>query len=381
MDKERSKTALVLAGGGIMGAAYEIGCLCALDRLFAPGFSTRRFDTYIGISAGSVIATLIANRIDAGGLFRTITRNERTVFNWRRKDIYRFDWWSGLRALAGLPRNLYRVYRHYRNSGWEFRLGDLPHLLQEQFPSGIFSLDPMQSYLCTSFRDEGLCDDFAQLNCELFIPAYDLDTGKRVIFGSPGHMDHHICQAITASCAIPFFFQPYRIGSKAYLDGSYGLGTHLDVAIESGARLIVLVNPRVPFLNDQETTCLPSMSYGKCSQIDELGILFTWEQAQRIESRVKMAQALEYYRQKHPEVDIVLFEPGTDEAMLFFQGPMSISARTQVMHYGYHLTLASLRDNYPQLQEIFDRHGIPTMARHLNKGLPEEVLTQPASQR
>jgi predicted acylesterase/phospholipase RssA len=68
MNEQRSKTAMVLAGGGIMGAAYEIGCLTALDRLFRSGFSTRRFDTYIGISAGSVIASLVANRIQPGGL-------------------------------------------------------------------------------------------------------------------------------------------------------------------------------------------------------------------------------------------------------------------------------------------------------------------------
>ena len=100
MTDQRSKTAMILAGGGIMGAAYEIGCLAALDRLFVPGFSTRRFDTYIGISAGSVIATLVANRIDPGGLFKTIARNEMTVFNWRRRDIYRFDWWAMLRSLG-----------------------------------------------------------------------------------------------------------------------------------------------------------------------------------------------------------------------------------------------------------------------------------------
>jgi predicted acylesterase/phospholipase RssA len=92
MARRRSKTALVLTGGGIMGAAYEIGCLTALDRLFAPGFSSRRFDIYIGISAGSVIATLIANRIQPEGLFKTISRNKSTVFNWQRRDIYRPDW-------------------------------------------------------------------------------------------------------------------------------------------------------------------------------------------------------------------------------------------------------------------------------------------------
>jgi NTE family protein len=39
----KSKSALVLAGGGMTGAAYEIGALTALDRLFAPEFSSSRF--------------------------------------------------------------------------------------------------------------------------------------------------------------------------------------------------------------------------------------------------------------------------------------------------------------------------------------------------
>lgn len=371
MTDQRSKTALVLAGGGIMGAAYEIGCLAALDRLFSPGFSSRRFDTYIGISAGSVIATLMANRIDPGGLFRTIARNERTVFNWRRRDIYRFDWWEVVRSLGCLPRNLLRIRHHYRKNKWEFRLGDLPHLLHEQFPAGLFSLNPLQSYLCSSFHNEGICDNFSRLGCELFIPAYDLDSGERVIFGTEEHQDLHICQAITASSAIPFFFQPHRIGEKAYIDGSTGRVTHIDIAIENGARLIVLVNPRAPFRNDQEITCLPSLSYGRCSQIDELGILFTWEQAKRIESHGKLVLALDYYRQRNPEVDILLFEPGHDEALLFFQGPMSITARNQVMNYGYQLTISEMKNNYQELARIFARHGIQTTENNLDKAPPE----------
>lgn len=373
MTDQRSKTAMVLAGGGIMGAAYEIGCLTALDRLFCPGFSTRRFDTYIGISAGSVIASLVANRIDPGGLYKTIARNERTVFNWRRRDVYRFDWWAVIRSLALLPRNLLHVRQHYRKHRWAFSLSDLPHLLHEQFPAGIFSLGPLQSYLCNSFQNEGLCDDFSRLGCELFIPAYDLDSGERVIFGTEEHQDLHICQAITASSAIPFFFQPYRIGQNAYIDGSSGRVSHLDIAIENGARLIVLVNPRGPFRNDSELTCLPSLSYGKCSQIDELGILFTWEQTKRIEAREKLILALDYYRHKNPEVDILLFEPGDDEALLFFQGPMSISARNQVMHYGYQKTLSELKEKYRHLAEIFAKHGIQTTSKNLDKKPPEEL--------
>jgi predicted acylesterase/phospholipase RssA len=371
MAEQRSKTAMILTGGGIMGAAYEIGCLAALNRLFCPGFSARRFDTYVGISAGSVIASLMANRIDPGGLFRTIARNERTVFNWRRRDIYRFDWWAGLRSLAGVPLSLLRILSHHHRQGWGISFAELPHLLHEQFPSGLFSLEPMQSYLCSSLRDEGLCDDFTKLACELLIPAYDLDTGQRIVFGRKEQRDMHICQAITASSAIPFFFQPYRIGNNAYLDGSSGRVAHLDIAIESGARLIVLINPRVPFRNDPETTCLPSLSYGRCSQIDELGILFTWEQAKRIECREKLSLAIAESKREHPDVDIVLFEPGVDESLLFFQGPMSFLARNQVMHHGYQLTLDRLKNDYQELAQLFGRHGIQTTDQRLDRPAPE----------
>jgi predicted acylesterase/phospholipase RssA len=375
MAGQRSKSALILAGGGIMGAAYEIGCLTAFDRLFCPGFSSRRFDLYVGISAGSVIASLIANRIQPAGLFKTITRNERTVFNWRRHDIYRFDWLATLNSSIRLPVDLFKIIRNYRRNRWTFSLQDLPHLIQEQFPSGLFSLDPMQDYLCKSFLQEGIIDSFDRLQCELYIPAYDLDLGKRVVFGTPENRDLHLCQAITASCAIPFFFQPYQVNGRSLIDGSAGRVSHIDIAIEQGAKLIILVNPRVPFHNDPDLACLPSLSHGRCSKVNELGILLTWEQSQRIEAQMKLRMGLEYYRQKHPDVDIVLIEPGSDEALLFLQGPMSIRARTQVMHHGFHLTQATLKQDYTRFAKIFAKHGITTTTERLAAPPPAEIKT------
>ena len=93
----------------------------------------------------------------------------------------------------------------------------------------------MQKYLCQAFQKEGIIDDFHDIKPELYIPAYDLDRGQRVVFGGEGFRDMHICQAITASCAIPYFFRPHKVGGSYYLDGSTGRVTHLDVAIEQGA--------------------------------------------------------------------------------------------------------------------------------------------------
>ncbi len=373
MVREQSKTALVLAGGGIMGAAYEIGCLAALDRLFTPSFNTRRFDMYVGVSAGSVIASLVANRIAPALLFRVIARNELRVFNWSRSDIYRLDIRELLSSCRDMVRNFYRIFRHYRHNHWKFSLTDLFYILQEQFPSGLYSLGPMEKYLCRSFRQEGIIDDFHLIQPELYIPAYDLDRGVRVIFGSEGFRDVHICQAITASCAIPYFFRPHKVGSRHYVDGSIGRVTHLDIAIERGAKLIVVINPRVPVHNDMERFCLPSMSFGKCSSIAELGISYAWEQSQRIENKEKLDLALDTYRRTHPEVDILLIEPGNEEALLFFQSPMSNEARNHIMNYGYNLTLGQLRERFREFHEVLGRHGIEVNDRRLHLNAPAEV--------
>ncbi len=372
---KRAKTALVLAGGGIMGAAYEIGCLTALSRLFRRSFSPCKFDLYIGISAGSVIATLMANRIEPAVLFSAIANEEHHVFNWRRKDIYRFDLRENLAACGGILLNLFRIFRTFRQNRLALSLHDFFHIVQEQFPAGLFSLAPMQDYLCRSFLQEGIHDDFNELKRELYIPAYDLDRGHRIVFGSEGFRDMHICQAITASCAIPYFFQPWKVGSNYYVDGSTGRVSHLDIAIERGAKLIVVVNPRVPMDNDMETTCLPSLSYGRCSSIAELGINYAWEQSRRIETKEKLRLALDIHRRAHPEVEILLLEPGRDESLLFFQSPMSNLARSMVMNYGYNLTLSQLRGDYQKIAATFARAGIATTAAALHAPPPAEVMT------
>ena len=55
----RSRTALVLGGGGFTGGVYEIGALRALD-LLAVNRTVNQFDVYVGTSAGALVAALTA---------------------------------------------------------------------------------------------------------------------------------------------------------------------------------------------------------------------------------------------------------------------------------------------------------------------------------
>src|SRR5215210_5464894 len=69
----RSKTALVLGGGGFTGGVYEIGALRALD-LLSVNRTVNEFDIYVGTSAGSFVAALVANGVTPEEMMRVLNR-------------------------------------------------------------------------------------------------------------------------------------------------------------------------------------------------------------------------------------------------------------------------------------------------------------------
>jgi NTE family protein len=56
------RIALALAGGGPLGAIYEIGALCALEESLE-GVDFTRLVHYVGVSAGGFIAAGLANAL------------------------------------------------------------------------------------------------------------------------------------------------------------------------------------------------------------------------------------------------------------------------------------------------------------------------------
>src|SRR6476660_6476904 len=75
----RSKTALVLGGGGFTGGVYEIGALRALD-LLSVNRTVNQFDVYVGTSAGAFVASLAANGITPEEMMRVVNRQVPTPF-------------------------------------------------------------------------------------------------------------------------------------------------------------------------------------------------------------------------------------------------------------------------------------------------------------
>src|SRR5215218_4724178 len=75
----RSRTALVLGGGGVTGGVYEIGALRALD-LLAVNRTVNQFDVYVGTSAGAFVAALAANGVTPEEMMRVVNQQVPTPF-------------------------------------------------------------------------------------------------------------------------------------------------------------------------------------------------------------------------------------------------------------------------------------------------------------
>jgi len=71
------KIALALAGGGPLGAIYEIGALCALQESLK-GINFTRLQHYVGVSAGGFIAAGLANGITPQQLFSLFIEDRKS---------------------------------------------------------------------------------------------------------------------------------------------------------------------------------------------------------------------------------------------------------------------------------------------------------------
>src|SRR3954451_23555911 len=92
------------------------------------------------------------------------------------------------------------------------------------------------------------------LENELYLAATDLDTCERIVFGADGWDDVPISTAVRASTALPMVYEPVKVGDRELVDGGIVSTTNVDIAVEAGAKLVVVVNPLVPYVNDFSKT-------------------------------------------------------------------------------------------------------------------------------
>ena len=130
---------------------------------------------------------------------------------------------------------------------------------RERCPNGLYSGAGIDDYVEEVLADGGRANDFRLLDRELYITATDLDTTERIVFGEEDWADVPISKAIECSTALPIVYKPVELKGRQLVDGGIRSTTNVDIAVERGAKFIVVVNPIVPYVNDFEKT-IPTMT-------------------------------------------------------------------------------------------------------------------------
>ena len=246
----RSKTALVLGGGGFTGGVYEIGALRALD-LLSVNRTVNEFDVYVGTSAGSFVAAAVANGITPEEMMRVIVRQVPTPFpDARISSLLKPNYAEFLTKGADAP---FRLAQVLRDAGLRPRagLGRRPR----RRPRRGAPVGALRGRWHRALRTHGPVGSRSHRRLpparhELYLAATDLDTCERIVFGAEGWDDVPISTAVSASRALPMLYKPVKIKDRELIDGGILSTTNLDIAVEAGAKFIVVVNPLVPYVND-----------------------------------------------------------------------------------------------------------------------------------
>ncbi|MGH2910753.1 MAG: patatin-like phospholipase family protein, partial [Solirubrobacteraceae bacterium] len=353
--RRRSKTALVLGGGGLTGGVYEIGALRALD-LLSVHRTVNEFDVYVGTSAGSFVAAAAANGVTPAEMMRAIVRDGPTGFPDVRAGAllhpnYREFVARGFKLpfrLAGLVRDLGQL------SAVDVVLG-----LAEALPTGLYTGDGLERYVREILADPARTDDFRELRPELYLVATDLDTCARAVFGAEGLDAVPISRAVSASSALPMIYKPVEIDGHEYVDGGLVSTTNLDVAVEAGARFIVVVNPLVPYIRGEDGAVDGERG---ARRVSRMGFPQIGYQAFKLLAHQRLHELARLWEERSPGVDIILIEPEPSDELMFRTNVMNFTSRVEIARHGFESVTLHLSHEYQRYKEICARHGIEISA-------------------
>jgi NTE family protein len=231
------RVGLVLGAGGVLGGAWLTGALEALaaETGWDPGSAERM----VGTSAGAMIGGLLASGLPPW-------------FMVAHSAGERFEGLAGADGRAQADAD--------RDAGASYRLGGLPMigpgswrlamrtlrspqrhtpaaLLSGWLPRGAVSTEPLKDTVRRVVPGGWVRRD------GVWIVACDYETGRRVPFGRRGAPPAEFADAVAASCAIPGFYAPVRIGGRDYVDGGIYSPSNLDLLRDAGLDLVICLNP------------------------------------------------------------------------------------------------------------------------------------------
>jgi predicted acylesterase/phospholipase RssA len=354
------KIALALAGGGPLGAIYEIGALCALQESLV-GINFTRLQHYVGVSAGGFVAAGLANGITPRQLFSLFIED-------RQHQTEAFDPACLLTpAFSEFFSRSLRLPALLMASAWQGSFGRQSYMrilerLGPSLPTGIFSNYQIHTELSRLFAKAGRTNDFRQLKNRLTLVATHLDSSTAVSFGRAGWDHVPISKAVQASAALPGLFPPVEIDGQHFVDGALIKTMHATVALDEGVDLMLCLNPLVPFDASAPQTSgdaiVPWAAPEPIPRIADGGLPAVLSQTFRSLIHSRLVLGLKNYEQAYPNTDIILIEPNHRDPELYLANTFSYSQRRHLAEHAYQQTRQMLRSRQTGLSTKLGYHGI-----------------------
>ena len=346
-------TGLAIAGGGPVGAIYELGALRALDESI-DGLKLHELDVYVGVSSGALIAASLANGISTVEMCRIFTGQEYASVRFDPEHLMRPAFKEYLERASMLPsvltKALLKMFRHPGSAN----ISELVSQLGKVIPSGVFDNQAIHDFLEQAFRANGHSNEFDDLKCALYIVAVDLDSGAAVRFGSKEHRNVSIARAVQASAALPGLYPPVEIDGHYYVDGALRRTLHASVALNEGVDLLIGVNPLVPFDSGEKGLNAEVSDH----RLNLGGLPLILSQTFRALVQSRMEAGFRKYYSSHPFADLLLLEPHRKDEEIFFTNIFSYNSRNALCEHSYQVTRKDLLARHKELSQVLERRGL-----------------------
>lgn len=248
MTASPPRRGLVLGGGGVLGAAWMIGALAALQDAF--GWDPRDAEVIVGTSAGSVLAAMLGSGIAVESLLNH-QRGEPAPGD--PPIDYNPDTASG-GSLPPMPQLRIGSTSLVARTMLHPRRVPVLAAFAAFAPRGRGSLAAVGDLVRAANPD-----DVWPASPATWMVTMDYDTGRRVAFGRAGAPPATMADAVMASCAIPGWYAPMTIGGRRYIDGGTLSPTSIDLLADSGLDEVIVLAPMASFDYDDPTSVVGRM--------------------------------------------------------------------------------------------------------------------------
>ena len=317
-SRRAPKRGLVLGGGGILGAAWMVGALKAVEDVH--GFDPRTADYIVGTSAGSVLSALLGAGVSVEQLLdhqhgKSIAEGPIAGYSWDYEKA------TGTNR-PGLPRLIGpgsgKLIRRSLSGG--ARKMPPTAVLSAFLPAGKGSLQRI-GHLVDAFTPFGEWSP----HDNVWITALDYESGRRVAFGHENSPQVALSDAVMASCAIPGWFRPVEIDGRTYIDGGAWSATSVDLLAGVDLDEVYVLAPMLSFAMDQPNTVLGRME-------------------RRWRVQVTKRCLTEVDKVRAGGADVVVLGPGPEDLEAMGANVMDNSRRLNVLDTSLRTSLETLRD-------------------------------------